>query len=387
MRLALAALASLVLAAPAAAQGPITVYSSLPLKGASKPQTEAIVAGANLALQDAGGTAAGRPVRYVSLDDSTARARTWEPAQVAKNARRAAADPSALAYLGEFNSGASAISIPITNDKGLLSVSPSNTAIGLTRGGFGADRGEPVKYYPTGDRTYGRIVPNDRVQARAIAQAMVDDGVKRVTIVSDGEVYGSGMAQLVKLEAFRKAMRVTSRRLGRKGRNASAIAAAARRGDALFYGGITANGAPKLWNAVHRRKKSLKLYGADGIAESGFADRISRSAQARTKLSVATLAPSAYPPAGQAVLQRLGTNPDPYGIYGYEAMAVILDAINRAPTVDRAGVVKAFFATKDRDSVLGRYSIDPNGDTTLGAYGIYTISGGELVWSRAVDVG
>jgi hypothetical protein len=65
-------------------------------------------------------------------------------------------------------------------------------------------------------------------------------------------------------------------------------------------------------------------------------------------------------------------------------MSVILDSIGRGgPT--RAGATAAFFATRDRDSVLGRYSIDRFGDTTLTQYGVYGIAGSALVWDRAVD--
>ena len=69
-------------------------------------------------------------------------------------------------YLGEFNSGGSAISLPITNEAGILQVSPSNTYVGLTRA-EGADKGEPDKYYPSGKRTFGRVVPADHIQAAA----------------------------------------------------------------------------------------------------------------------------------------------------------------------------------------------------------------------------
>ena len=50
-------------------------------------------------------------INYISLDDSTAAAGKWDPAQCAANARRAAADPNAVYYVGEFNSGCSEVSI------------------------------------------------------------------------------------------------------------------------------------------------------------------------------------------------------------------------------------------------------------------------------------
>ena len=89
-----------------------TVYSSMPLQGAARFQTIAVVRGARLALEEAGMQAGPHPIRYISLDNSTARAGTWTPAGTAVNARRAAQDKSAVAYIGEFNSGASAIRSP-----------------------------------------------------------------------------------------------------------------------------------------------------------------------------------------------------------------------------------------------------------------------------------
>jgi branched-chain amino acid transport system substrate-binding protein len=69
-------------------------------------------------------------------------------------------------------------------------------------------------------------------------------------------------------------------------------------------------------------------------------------------------------------------------------MAVVLDAIDRAAPAggSPAQVIAAFFATRDRDSVLGRYSIDAHGDATLGAYGGYRVTpGGAVVFDRVLD--
>src|SRR5215216_3879112 len=181
--------------AQAAGGGSLTVYSSLPLQGASKNQAEAIRNGMKLALEQAGGRVGDYEIKYTSLDDSTAQAGAWTPEATSANARKAAQDDSTIAYLGEFNSGASAISIPITNEAGILQVSPSNTALGLTKGGAGAEPGEPDKYYPTGERTYGRVVPIDTIQGAAQAQWMKDEGVTSVYILDDAEVYGKGVAK------------------------------------------------------------------------------------------------------------------------------------------------------------------------------------------------
>jgi branched-chain amino acid transport system substrate-binding protein len=107
------------------------------------------------------------------------------------------------------------------------------------------------------------------------------------------------------------------------------------------------------------------------------------------KVSVATLNPESYPPEGQEFFtqfeQEYGeSNPDPYAIYGYEAMRLVLDAIERAGSANKEDILKALFDTKDRQSVLGTYSIDENGDTTLTDYGIYTIEDGELTFDKTI---
>ena len=53
--------------------------------------------------------------------------------------------------------------------------------------------------------------------------------------------------------------------------------------------------------------------------------------------------------------------------------------------MSRADVVSALLHTQNRHSVIGTYSIDADGDTTLAAYGLYRISGGSLVFDKVLD--
>ena len=124
----------------------LTIYSSLPLQGAARAQSEAAVNGAKLALEQAGSKAGKFPVKYKSMDDSTAQQGGWEPSATSSNALKAAQDKSTIGYIGEFNSGATAVSLPILNEAGIAQVSPGNTAVGITSDDPGASPGEPDKY-------------------------------------------------------------------------------------------------------------------------------------------------------------------------------------------------------------------------------------------------
>ena len=58
--------------------------------------------------------------------------------------------------------------------------------------------------------------------------------------------------------------------------------------------------------------------------------------------------------------------------------------VERSKTGERPDIIKALFATKDRPSVLGTYSIDENGDTTLTDYGVYSVKDGEMVFDQTI---
>jgi branched-chain amino acid transport system substrate-binding protein len=378
--------------------GTLDIYSSLPLQGASRAQTTALVNGAKLALEQHNGKAGGYTIKYTSLDDSTAQAGTWTPEATSANARKVAQDDKAVAYIGEFNSGASAISIPILNEVPIAQVSPANTAVGLTTDEPGADKGEPDKYYPTGKRHYLRIVPKDTIQGAALATLMKKDGCTKVAILNDKEVYGAGLARNIEGSAKEQGLTISSDEgIDPKAPNFRSQAAKIKGegADCFVFSGITANGAVQLYKDIAAALPDAKLYGPDGVAESGFSDPksggIPTDVGSRVKVTVATLSPDQYPPEGQKFFDDFTAkygekNPDPYAIYGYEAMSLVLDTCEKlkADCSDRQKMIDALFATKGRQSVLGTYDIDENGDTTLTDYGVYSIKDGALQFDETI---
>jgi branched-chain amino acid transport system substrate-binding protein len=366
--------------------GEISFYSSLPLQGASSAQTKPMVNGMKLALDQAGGKAGDYTVNYTSLDDSTAQAGEWDPGQTAANARKVAADPSAVYYMGEFNSGASEVSIPILNNAGIPQVSPANTYVGLTTDEPGSAPGEPDKYYPTGERTYLRIVGRDSIQAAADLQAMEDAGCTKVAVANDKEAYGAGLADLIDLEKGDYDLEITSNTgIDPKAANFRSYAQTVKGegADCFFFAGIVSNGAVQLTKDINAALPDAGIFGADGVCTSTYTNEkeggVPASIAPKIQCTVATLDLKSYP-GGKDFLKayedKYGeANPDPYAIYGYEAMKLGLDTVASlgADGNDKQAVLDALFATKNRKSVLGTYGFDENGDTTLTDYGLYKV--------------
>jgi branched-chain amino acid transport system substrate-binding protein len=322
-------------------EGPVTVYVSLPLRGPSGADGQDAADAAELALADAGGEAAGREVRAVVLDDTegTGAKASWTPQQAAANARQAIEDSSSIAYIGDFESGATRSSLPITNEARLLQVSPASSAVDLVEPFAGSDDVPEVQ--ASGERTFGRVIPSDYIQGQAGAVWASELGERRVAIESDDSLFAESLAA-----GFRQ--------------DAESSGVDASTGGRLSY----LAGTPPLPDG--------RAMGSDVYLRAGRGPQLVTSA---------ALDPSQLAPAGQEFVDRFrseyGREPGRYAAYGYEAMAVVLDAIERAGDgdTDREAVIDAFLDTSDRDSVLGSYSIDEVGDTTLDRLTGYRVEG------------
>jgi branched-chain amino acid transport system substrate-binding protein len=379
--------------------GTVDVYSSLPLQGASTAQTKPMVNGIKLALDQAGDKAGQFKVSYTSLDDSTAAAGEWDPGQTASDARKAASDPNTVYYIGEFNSGASEVSIPILNNAGIPQVSPANTYVGLTQSVPGVSvPGEPDKYYPTGKRTYLRIVPTDAIQAAAGLQVMKSDGCTKVAVANDKEAYGTGLAALLEAEKGNYGVTITSNTgIDPKSPNFRSYAQTIKGegADCFYFAGIVSNGAVQITKDVNAALPNAKIYGGDGVCTNSYTGAknggVPASIAPLIQCTVATQDLTAYP-GGKKFLAdykaKYGvSNPDPYAIYGYEVMKLGLDTIKSlGPSGnDKSAVLGALFKIKDRPSVLGTYGFDKNGDTTLKSYGLYKVdSNGDPAFEKTI---
>lgn len=378
----------------------LTIYSSVPEHGASRLNAQSVLDGERLALAQAGNHVGRYRIVLRALDDSTVQRGTWDPGKTTENARLAIRDPSTVAYIGEFNSGASAVSIPLLNRVGIPQISPTGTAVGLTSDGAGAAPGEPQKYYPTGVRTYVRVVPSDLVQARVQVTLQREAGCRRPYVLDDGEVDGEDLAdsyQLVARSAGLHVLGVQAFQPRATDYTALARSIAQTGADCVLISALTESGAPLVARQIAAAMPAAQIFGSDGVAENTFTDPtaggIPFALDSRVTLTTAAIGPEAASRAARAfyaAYERRYGMPQPNAIYGYEAMSLALSAIARASDggrepVRRNKVLRAIFATRNRQSVLGAYSITRSGDTTIRRYGVYRVVDGRLDYWKSVD--
>lgn len=369
----------------------LTIYSGLPLQGPLAPEMRSIVDGEILALAQAGGRVGHRPISFASLNDVPANG-DWD----GKEPRAAGQDLDAIAYIGDFESAATAVSLPILGENDILQVSPGSPYVGFTDATPFDQAGEPESYYPSGKDTFARLIPSDVDEAAATAGFMRDEHVKRLYVLSDtasvSDPYDSVIAAMVARDARASGLAVNGpEALDTAQPDFAALIAAiaASHADAVFLGAAPDPGAERLWTELHAALPGLRLFAPSTLATPAFLAATAQSAGA-TYVTSPILPLAQYPVAARAVLRayaaKFGTAPTALSLYGYEAMQSVLAALAHASDpADRLDVLKAYFQLGWRDSVIGRYRIEPSGDTTLSRFAGYRVGhAGKLIELRSL---
>jgi branched-chain amino acid transport system substrate-binding protein len=375
----------------------VKIVSDLPLQGANRFQSTTMVNAIEMAIDERNGKAGNVKIEYESQDDATAQAGQWDEAKCAENAQTAAQDEEIVGWIGPFNSGCAVVEIPILNEAGLGMISPANTYIGLTKPGGEPD--EPEKYYPTGERNYTRVIVADDEQGQAGALLMEEKGVESVYILDDKETYGKGLADQVQQSADELGIQV----IGREGVDTTAAnfrsvmnKIAQEDPDAIYFGGIIENNAAQLVKdkiGAGMSNDDVLFIGPDGIFLDEFLSQGGAAAEG-AYITFGGLPESELSDKGQQFVQEYESRYDdeiqPYTAYAYEAANVMLDAIERASKkgeVTRETVLKEIFATEDYNGVLGTWSFDEDGDTTLTELSVQQVENGEFEYQRTIDAG
>jgi branched-chain amino acid transport system substrate-binding protein len=377
----------------------LKIVSDLPLQGSDRVQTEQMNRAIEFVLEQADFKAGDYTIEFEAFDDATAAKGAWDEAKCAENARTFVEDESIVINIGTYNSGCAAIEIPILNEAGLAMISPANTYPGLTTSGPGTEEGEPDKYYPTGARTYTRVVAHDLFQGNVGAAFLKNDlGVTKVFILDDKELYGKGVADAFEGAAKEIGLEVVGHEgWDKDAPNYTALMTKikATGADAIYIGGISTNNGGQLVKdkvSIVGDNEAVKLLVSDGFVLSSLFDEAGADNLNGAYGTAPTQPPSELTGAGADFLaqfqEREGAdaNIEVYTIYAAAAAQIALDAIARSDGT-REDVVAKMFETDLADTVLGAFSFDENGDPAAGTESIYLAEGGAWVWqeSRAAE--
>jgi branched-chain amino acid transport system substrate-binding protein len=368
----------------------IRIVSSLPRTGSARGQTDTIVNGIKMALDEIQYKVGDFTIEYSDLDDATAAQGKWDPVQEGNNAKQAASDPDCMVYIGTYNSGAAKISLPLLNEAGLLMISPANTAIGLTKSG--GEPGEPERYYPNKKRHYCRVVPADDIQGPLGAEWAKEMGLKSVYIIDDTEVYGQGLANAFEEHCETIGLKV----LGHESIDATSLEfktlmtkIKAKNPDLIYFGGTTQTKGGQLAKDIISVGMTAKLMVPDGCFEETFIESAGAdNLNGRCFITFGGLPPEELKGDGAEFVKKYkakyNADPEGYAIYGYEAAKVAIHAIEKAGKKDRAAILESAFAIRDFKGALGTWSFDANGDTSLTTMSGNTVENGKFKFVKVL---
>ena len=276
----------------------LTVYASVPdpASGLGRDMVDA----AKLAIAQAGGRAGDFGINFVAVDEGSP-AHPDPRVVPAKAAEEAIRDAQVIAVVGAVRSDAAMTSLPLFNAAGVLLVSP-----GAGYAGFTAPVGphEPERWYPSGRPTFGRLIADDRVQARAL----VDAARGRIAVEAEPLPVGRALADAVRAEAGDRLVH--------------------SRPDTVIYAGVDAVRA-----AAFAGGHPGRLVFGDEVTRGGLPRRLSPAARRRAVFVTSAPAPGSTPELRSfeaAFEDEFGREPDPYAALAWQGTRRVLDAIEAA---------------------------------------------------------
>ena len=290
--------------------------------------------------------------------------------KISDQARIAIQDSSAIAYLGEVVPHTSYASFGITNALDLLRVSATDTALELTQS-TPAVPGAPDSYYQsrsTYGQTFARVVPTSGREAQAQVQEMQALGVHKLYVADDGGPYGAAIANALKSDAAGKLTVVGSQ----------------AEADGVFFGTNSVVAARGFFDRAATANPAVKLFGPSALYDPTFAGGLSPAVR-NLVISTPGFRVADLPPAGAKFSSEFNSRyhraPVPQAIFGYEAMSALLAVLREAGAQanNRSTVVHEFMSLKNRQSVLGTYSMNTTGDTSIAPFLFGRLERGALV--------
>jgi branched-chain amino acid transport system substrate-binding protein len=350
-----------------AADKVIKIGMDLSLTGADSEGAVRVRNGIMMAIDgvNEGNGIPGYKIETLVLDDGTATAGQYDPAQAATNARKMVSDKDVMAAIGPEMSGAGKAMAPILSAGNLATITPSSTNPDITDPKFAQ------QFRPAGKPIYFRTVTTDAFQGPNMANFYADVlKVKSVYILDDSGAYGVGMADAFERQAGTKGIKVIGRdRLDPKAADYTTILTKIKslNPDSIYYGGVGQAGT-KLAKQSYDIVPNMIKGGGDGVYGPTMLTSVGFPAANGWYATIASPHMVGDTKAQQfvdAYFRKYGKAADDYTITAYDATLVVIDAIRRVAAtgkpVTRDAVRDAIQSSKV-PTIQGVVSFDANGD-------------------------
>ena len=374
-----AALGALLCAVPArAADRVIRLGVDLSLTGADADSGNKVKDGVLLAIDEAnsGHLIPGVTVEPVLLDDATATAGQYDPAQAATNARKMVSDRAVVAAIGPQMSGAAKAMAPILSMGGLAMITPEATNPDLTDPRFAG------QYRPSGKVTFFRTVTTDAFQGPNMANFFADTlHAKRIYILDDGGAFGVGLGDRFAAQAKAKGIEVLGRdRLDPKAADYSPALTKIKAlgADSLYYGGVSEAGVKVIKQSYDIIPDAMKG-GGDGLLDGAVLTGAGFPAAQGWYVTIAAphmLEDTKLAAWTKTFKDRYGVSAGDYSITGYDGTQVILAAIKGLVAANQDVTresVRAAIAASSTDTLQGPVAFDANGDVNSKVVSVFQV--------------
>jgi branched-chain amino acid transport system substrate-binding protein len=362
-----------------AADKTIIIGINLPITGADAAGAKRMMNGALLGIQQANDAneIPGYTLKPLVLNDATATAGQYDPAQAATNARKFVSNEKVLAAIGPEMSGSAKAMAPILSEGGIAMITPSATNPDLTNPQFAA------QYMPSGKPTFFRTVTTDAFQGPNMANFYAETlGVKDVYVLDDSGAYGVGLADAFQKQAEAKGLKILGRdRLDPTASDYSAVLTKIKSLSAtsLYYGGVS-NAGVKLVKQAYSIVPGIKKGGGDGIYTPDITTGAGFPAAEGWYVTNASPHMTEDPKIANWLAEyqsAFNGSPDDYAITAYDGVLVILAALKKVVAEGKTPTrenVRAAIAGSTVDTLQGQVSFDANGDVKQRVVSVFQIT-------------
>ncbi len=301
----------------------------------------------------------GRQVRLVTEDDKAS------PKDAVTVAQKIAANTSIIGIVGHMNSGTMLAASSVYSQSGVPVVMPVPTNPQITKQGFS---------------NLFRVPITDDKQGPACASFIITKLNKnRIAIIHNKDAYGEGIA--TETDKYLKARDVTPVAFdtinpGDQDYRALLTRLKGSSPEVIFFGGGYAEAALLIKQAREVGLNSTFVMG-DGCFDTQLMKIAGAAANGSYVSNIApTTAPDSKAEEFYKRFQAAHGKIVAFAPLGYVSAGILLDAIEKAPTQTREGVLKVLSDPNYKfASILGDFSFEPNGDSKGQRVFMHTIDG------------